>query len=243
MRIQAQWTLGSPAVDEPSLPGYFKAQGYETISIGKIYHNNEDDETGWSRRYTDTFGEQSYTVHGYCAGYQLEENQQKLRNFGRQFSEGKEGIELPPICEAADAPDEVHPDGKIARRAIEVLNEFQNRDEPLFLALGFYRPHLPWAVPRRYWDLYQRDEVDLADNPFFPEDAIGISTLGDLIHYGDEEINSTYSDLGHYSDEDFPVLSEAKQRECVYGYWASVSFTDAQIGKVLGELERTRTSG
>lgn len=232
------WGLGSPSQNEPSLPGYLKAQGFQTVSIGKVYHINHDDESGWSRRYSDTFNEQAYTVHGYCAGYQLEENRRKLRNFGKQFSQSKEGLELPPICESADAPDEAYPDGIIARRAIEVLKEFQGRDEPLFLALGFYRPHLPWAVPQKYWDLYDPNDVDLADNPFLPKDGVGISNLGDFLHYGEEEIDSTYNDLGNYCENDFPVLSEAKQRECIHGYWASVSFTDAQIGKVLAELEK-----
>ncbi len=233
-----RWGLGSPPPGEPSLPGYFKAQGFQTVSIGKVYHRNDDDEAGWTRRYRDTFNEQAYTVHGYCAGYQLDENLRKLRNFGRQFSQAKAGLDLPPICEAADAPDDAYPDGIIAKRAIEVLREFQEQDDPLFLALGFYRPHLPWAVPQKYWDLYDRDDVDLAQNPFLPKDGIGISNLGDFLHYGEKEIDRTYSDLGKYSEDDFPLLSEAKQRECIHGYWASVSFTDAQIGKVLAELER-----
>ena len=233
-----RWGLGSSPAGEPSLPGYFKAQGFQTISIGKVYHRNDDDEASWTRRYRDTFKEQDYTVHGYCAGYQLEENLRKLKNFGRQFSQSKADLELPPICEAADAPDEAYPDGIIAQRAIEVLREFQGQEDPLFLALGFYRPHLPWAVPQKYWDLYDRDDVDLAANPFLPQDAIGTSNLGDFLHYGEEEIDRTYSDLGNYREDDFPLLSEAKQRECIHGYWASVSFTDAQIGKVLAELER-----
>lgn len=232
------WGLGSPTEREPSLPGYFKAHGFQTVSIGKVYHINHDDEASWSRRYTDTFNERAYTVHGYCAGYQLEDNRRKLRNFGKQFSQGKADLDLPPICEAADAPDEAYPDGIIAHRAIEVLREFQGKEDRLFLALGFYRPHLPWAVPQKYWDLYNRDDVDLAVNPFLPVDGIGVSNLGDFLHYGEEEIDSTYSDLGSYRESDFPVLSEAKQRECIHGYWASVSFTDAQIGKVLAELER-----
>ena len=232
-----RWALGSPSDGEPTLPGYFKTHGFQTISIGKVYHINDDDEAGWTRRYTDTFNEQAYTVHGYCAGYHLEENRRKLQNFGRQFSQSKAELELPPICEAADAPDDAYPDGIIAQRAIEVLREFQGQEDPLFLALGFYRPHLPWAVPQKYWDLYDRDDVDLAANPFLPQDGIGISNLGDFLHYGEEEIDRTYSDLGHYRGDDFPLLSEEKQRECIHGYWASVSFTDAQIGKVLAELE------
>ncbi|MDP6042227.1 MAG: sulfatase-like hydrolase/transferase, partial [Candidatus Latescibacteria bacterium] len=145
---------------------------------------------------------------------------------------------LPAICECADASDSDYPDGMIANRAIEILEDLSSAPEPFFLATGFYRPHLPWAVPQKYWDLYSRNDVDLADNPFLPEDGIQNSNLSDFLHYGDAEINSTYSDIGHYEGDGFPVLSEQKQRECVHAYWASVSFVDAQIGKVLDELER-----
>ena len=223
---------------EPSLPGHLKDNGYTTISIGKIYHYNDDDESSWTRRYTDTFYEKDYVCDGYCSGYQLEDNQRRIKNFAKQWTYGKDGLELPAICESADAPDSAYPDGVVANRAIEVLRKLRDREEPFFLATGFYRPHLPWAVPKKYWDLYDREQVDLADNPFLPENGIGISDLSDFLHYGDEEINNTYSDLGRYDQDNFPLLSEEKQRECVHGYWASVSFTDTQIGKVLDELER-----
>lgn len=226
------------ASGEPSLPGYLKENGYTTVSIGKVYHYNDDDEASWSCRYTDTFYEKDYTCDGYCSGYQLDENRRKVLNFNGRGMENKDDRALPAICECADAPDSAYPDGVIADRAIEVMQSLSAGDKPFFLAAGFYRPHLPWAVPRKYWDLYNRDEVDLADNPFLPEDAIGISSLADFLHYGDKEINETYSDLGHYDQDNFPVLSEDKQRECIHGYWASVSFVDAQIGKVLDELKR-----
>lgn len=216
---------------EPTLPGYLKSKGYDTISIGKVYHWNDDDPESWTKRYTDTFYERDLVCDGYCSGYQLEENLN-----GRTY--GKKRRNESALTECVDAPDNAYPDGVIAERAIEVLRGSKEHDEPLFLAVGFYRPHLPWAVPKRYWDLYRRDEVDLADNPFFPKDGIGKSMLCDLMHYGDDEVNATYSDFGAYRDDDFPTLSEGKQRECIHGYWASVSFTDAQIGKVLDELER-----
>ncbi|MBT6149980.1 MAG: sulfatase [Gemmatimonadetes bacterium] len=220
---------------EPSLPHHLKQAGYTTISIGKIYHYNDDDEEAWSTRYTDTFGEADYTCDGYCAGYQLAENQRKLLNFRRRL-EG-EDVELPPRIECADVADSAYPDAIIADRAIDTLRQLHGGETPFFLATGFYRPHLPWAVPKKYWDLYDREDVDLADNPFFPKDGIGKSDFSDFLHYADEDLGDTFSDLGRYSDEDFPVLSEAKQRESVHGYWASVSFVDAQIGRVLDELE------
>jgi len=223
---------------EPSLPRHFKDHGYETISIGKISHKNDDDPEAWSQRHEETFHERTEGgLNGYCSGYQLPENQHRLRNYNRQMEWNEKPDLLPAITESVEAPDEAYPDGIIADLASQHLDRFREIGQPFFLALGFYRPHLPFAVPKKYWDLYDREDVDLAKNPFLPENAIGISHQWDLLHYGDREITETYSDLGHYDENTFPVLSEAKQRELIHGYWASVSFMDAQLGKVLDRLE------
>ena len=223
---------------EPTLPGHFKNNGYKTVSMGKVYHWNDEDEGAWTRKHRDTFYEEDYAVDGYCSGYQLEENKEKIKNFSKVlFEDGPTDKSLlPDIYESADVPDEEYPDGLIAEKGLGELKRLSEEEEPFFLALGFYRPHLPWAVPQKYWDLYDPSEVDLADNQFFPENGICKSNLVDFMHYGDELINDTYSDFGRYNDEDFPRLDEEKQRECIRAYWASVSFTDAQIGKVLEGL-------
>ncbi len=126
----------------------------------------------------------------------------------------------------------------MASRAIEAVRRHRRDEKNLFLAVGFYRPHLPWTAPQWCWDLYDRGAIDLADNPFFPENAVGKSDLCDFRHYWDEEVEPLFSDIGRYADDDFPVLSEAKQRECIHAYWASVSFMDAQVGRVLDEIDR-----
>lgn len=221
-----------------SLPHHLREQGFTTASVGKVTHFNADDDEAWTARWTDTFYEAPYACDGYCSGYQLVENQRKIKNYHKQFAGGiDDRSELPALCERVDAPDHAYPDGMIANHAEQLIQQFAHSGERFFLAAGFYRPHLPWAVPAKYWDLYDRNEVDLADNPFFPEDAVAGSGLCDFVHYGDPTIAETYSDLGRYRDDDFPVLDEAKQRECVHGYWASVSFVDAQIGRVLQALE------
>ncbi|KKL58555.1 hypothetical protein LCGC14_2224210, partial [marine sediment metagenome] len=214
----------------PSLPGHFKANGYHTISVGKVYHFDKDDQPSWTKRYTDTFYEQQLVCDGYCSGYQLEENKR-----GLTFS--KTGRNRSSLTECVDAPDNAYPDGLIADTAIAELKKCSKSDKPLFLAAGFYRPHLPWAAPKKYWDLYRREDVDLAKNPFFPKGAITRNSWGDLRHYGDKEVNAADSDRGSYDADTFPVLSEEKQREFVHAYWASVSFVDAQIGRVLDSLE------
>ncbi len=214
----------------PSLPGHFNACGYDTISVGKVYHFDNDDEASWTKRYTDTFGERELVCDGYCSGYQLPENRKGLR-----FA--AEGRNRSPLTECVDAPDRAYPDGLIADTAIAELEKRRDDDTPFFLGAGFYRPHLPWAVPKKYWDLYQREEVDIAANPFLPKNAISRNDWGDLRHYGDAEVNAAKSDNPDYAAENFPTLPEGKQREFVHGYWASVSFVDAQIGRVLDRLE------
>lgn len=225
---------------EPTLPGHFRANGYDTVSIGKVYHKNFDDRESWTRLHDFTFEEFEVSgINGYCSGYQLPENRRKLANY-RDGIHGKVPYhEVPRMCETADAPDEAYPDARIADTAADVIREYAVNGRPLFLAAGFYRPHLPWAVPKPYWDLYDRNEVDLADNPFLPEAAVGLTDLCDFMHYGEKAIHETYSDLGRYSESDFPVLPEETQRECIHGYWASVSFMDAQIGKILDALNET----
>ncbi len=214
---------------KPSLPGHFRANGYDTISIGKVYHFNNDDPESWTKRYTDTFHEKRYVCDGWSAGYQLEENRK-----GRTYA--KTGRNSSAITECVDAPDNAYPDGVSADNAIAALKKYNRSKKPFFLATGFYRPHLPWVAPKKYWDVYRREDIDLPKNPHFPKDAITRNTWGDLRHYGDKEIND--AKISNELDADtFPVLSEEKQRELIHGYWACVSFLDAQIGRILDTLD------
>ena len=214
---------------KPSLPGHFMANGYDTISIGKVYHFNDDDPESWTKRYTDTFHEKRYVCDGWSAGYQLEENRK-----GRTYA--KTGRNSSAITECVDAPDNAYPDGVSADNAIAELKKYNKSKKPFFLATGFYRPHLPWVAPKKYWDVYRREDIDLPKNPHFPKDAITRNSWGDLRHYGDKEINA--AKISNELDADtFPVLSEEKQRELIHGYWACVSFLDAQIGRILDTLD------
>ena len=213
--------------DLPSLPGHFKANGYDTISIGKIYHHNDDDAASWTKRYTDTFWEKEYACDGWSSGYQLEKNRKAVKSKNKYSR---------PLTECVDAPDNAYPDGRTANNAIAQLKAHAKSKTPLFLAAGFYRPHLPWAVPKKYWDLYKRNEIQLAKKQSFPKGAIGRSTWCDLRHYNDTEVNGADLRKNH-TPESFPVLSEAKQRELIHAYQASVSFVDAQIGRILDALD------
>ena len=201
-----------------TLPQFFRARGYETVTIGKVYHHYNDDKENWSRQPQ---------VKG--AQYVLPETQEYLRKRTEEGrAKGLTGTALSrfargPATECADVPDEAYADGGIAAAAIEQLREL--RDKPFFLCCGFLKPHLPFCAPKRYWDLYQREQF--AVSPRKKPDDMPPIALGDF-----GELRA-YTDIPNVG----PLDDEGTQR-LIHGYHAAVSFTDAQVGKVLAELER-----
>lgn len=229
---------------QPTLPAFLKQHGFKTISCGKIYHEPLDDAFHWDELHQELWRSKPHgRVDINSHDYQLPENQQKtLYKQTLSMREIRSIWEpLPPLYECADAADDGYADHRIASSAIDALQRHHasSPDQPLFLNVGFVRPHLPWTAPKWAWDLYDRDQIDLADNPFLPEDAVGYSNMCDFMHYGDQEVQEKLSDIGRYAKMDeIPQLSEDKQRECIHAYWAAVSFMDAQVGRVMAELER-----
>ncbi|MEA3366025.1 MAG: sulfatase-like hydrolase/transferase, partial [Candidatus Hydrogenedentes bacterium] len=102
------------------------------------------------------------------------------------------------------------------------------KDDPFFLAVGFYKPHLPFNAPKKYWDLYNREEIPLAPHPAPPENvdiSISLHKNGEL--------------TGRYEALKDPTDATPEEARCLrHGYFACVSYVDAQIGKLLDELER-----
>ncbi len=192
-----------------SIANHFKNNGYHTISNGKIFHHRTDCLDGWS--------EDPWRPKGSWRNYLLEENITLTK---------KNPDHKGPPYEAADVPDNAYFDGMIADKGISDLRRMKNMDKPFFLALGFLKPHLPFNAPKKYWDLYKREEIDLADNPFRPKGApdAALHNWGELRAY-------------HNIPPKGP-LSEDMARTLIHGYYACVSYTDAQIGRVLTELDR-----
>lgn len=126
--------------------------------------------------------------------------------------------------ECSDLPDSAFRDGQIADRAVAALGSL--RDQPFFLGVGFLKPHLPFCAPKKYWDLYDRDTLSRPVPERSPEGAPKLA-----LH--------NWVELRGYTD--IPAegpLTREKIAELRHGYYASTSFTDAQIGKVLDELDR-----
>lgn len=199
-----------------TLPALFKKNGYNTVSIGKIYHENDDDPDGWCKRYTHSFIEGG----GYCSGYSLPENIATVNSYLRGLK--YKGLPASSIMEIVDKKDEDTPDGKSADYAIYELRKFKETGEPFFLAVGFYRPHLPLTAPKKYWDMYDVNRIVLPDNYNLPSCGHR-ENWGELRRYGDIPSEG--------------LVPEKKAKELIRGYRASVSFVDAQVGKVLDELK------
>lgn len=224
LQNKARPLTGNAPAGTVTLPQLFRASGYTTVSIGKVYHYNNDDPDGWVRRYTDTFAESGAYCDGYCAGYRLPENLAKLPNYFRPRRGATASLPRPNMSECTDTPDDVCPDGIVARRAIEELGKFKACGAPFFLAAGFYRPHLPWTPPQKYWDLYDRAQIGLPANFHAPDDGLPRGDWDEVRRYGDAPPQGP--------------MPPDKAREMIHAYYASVSFVDAQIGKVLDELRR-----
>lgn len=194
-----------------SLPKHFRQHGYYTISNGKVYHHRDDGAGSWS--------EDAWRPRGQWVGrgYVSPEN----RAIARLDEKG-----VGPAYENADVDDSVYPDGAIADKTISDLKRLKEMDKPFFLAAGFLKPHLPFNAPKKYWDLYNHDEIELADNPYRPKDApdAAIHNWGELRQY--------------HGIPKKGALSDEMARTLIHGYYACTSFTDAQIGRVLDELDR-----
>ena len=136
--------------DVLTLPQLFRRHGYVTISLGKVYHHANDDPEGWTERDA---------VENRGQRYALKENQEIIGNKHQAAEKKGERIRYWHGCaatECAEVGDDVYRDGAIGQAAIEALQKHQNN--PFFLAVGFHRPHLPFVAPKRYWDLYRREQ-------------------------------------------------------------------------------------
>ncbi|MHC4401755.1 MAG: sulfatase [Planctomycetota bacterium] len=194
---------------------HFNKHGYTTVSLGKIFHHAADHAEGWS--------EQPWVPEAAWMGYLLPESHAAWK---RKREKTTQGRALGPPVEAADVADNTYADGKLAERATAELRRLGRADRPFFLAVGFYKPHLPFLAPKRYWDLYDRSKVRLPDNYHRPEKA------------PDEAIHN-WGELRAYAG--VPArgpLPDEMARTLIHGYYACVSYTDAQIGKLLDALER-----
>jgi iduronate 2-sulfatase len=190
-----------------TLPQHFMQQGYFTQNIGKIYHN-------WRQELQGDPTSWSVPAVMHFANHGSDKPQ-------------VEG-ELPPNlavdrkCECRDVPDDAYFDGRIASLAIAALRERKAAGQPFFLAVGFWKPHSPFNAPKKYWDLYDRAALPPLANPAWPKDAPRIAW------HNSREI------LGSPKPR---TLTPHAVMEIRHGYLAAISYFDAQVGRLLAELD------
>jgi iduronate 2-sulfatase len=197
-----------------TLNTHFKNNGYYTISNGKIFHYTADNAQGWSEPAWRPKGQQ----------WQDPENQ-KL-HAQRSNKPGKRG--RGPAYESFDMPDDDYRDAKTTKRSIQDLQRLAKKKQPFFLAVGYYKPHLPFVAPKKYWDLYKSDQIKLPKIYHRPKNApdVAIHSFGELRAYAGIPKRG-------------PVSNETALK-MIHGYYACVSFIDAQVGQLLSELDRLK---
>ncbi|MDG5490073.1 sulfatase [Psychroserpens sp. SPM9] len=208
--------------DAVTLPQLFKQNGYTTISNGKIYHHLDDRENDWDaiyRPYAFDNNNQGLAPTDYWQSlwkdYQLPENiaEYKATNTG-------------PAYESADVNDSIYIDGLMTEKVIRDINKLKDSDKPFFLTAGFIAPHLPFNAPKQYWDLYDRSQIKQPENyNYIPKNAPKISI-------------SNWPEMRMYSN--IPKQGQVNDSiaiDLIHGYYATVSYTDALIGKILNALK------
>lgn len=209
-----------------TLPQYFARHGWRPERVGKIFHTghgNHDDPASWTATFAlDQVVEYLRPENSADGRLTREEAYFTNQRLG-------ENHRLPrgAAWEIVAAPDNAYADGRIADEGIRRLRAMAERPpQPLFLALGFVKPHLPFTAPKQYWDLYDREAFSPAPHQTPPVGAPPYA-------------GKTLMELNQYEPiPQQPPVSAAVQRTLIHGYYACVSYVDAQIGRVLAELDR-----
>ena len=189
-----------------TLPQVFIENGYYTISNGKIFHETNDaNKRSWSE-----------------PAWMPEQDQREfLDPESRNFIGGLRN--RGPFFESPDVPDNAYPDGKIAEKTIGDLKRLSKMNKPFFLAVGFLKPHLPFYAPKKYWDLYEKNKIEISKNRERPVNAPeSLQGSKEVLYYHDRNVE--------YNSDEFHRIAR-------HGYYACVSYTDALVGKVITTLD------
>ena len=185
-----------------TLPQLFKRSGYHAQCVGKIFHNWRQDEWKGDPASWSVPSVLHYNSHS-------NDKPQVAGEVPPNLASGAGGIEC------RDVPDNAYFDGRVAESAVEALRKVVNRERPFFLAVGFWKPHTPFNAPKRYWDLYKREEVPVPAHVAPPTDVPEIALTTSRYQSG---------------------AGSALLCEMHHGHLAAISYLDAQVGRVLDEL-------
>lgn len=233
-----------------TMPQHFAANGYSTQGIGKVYDprcvDDDLDAPSWTVPYYSTNNKYYPRENGRPAlgRYQSNETKELAEKYQKEgLAKGLNQKELNdfvvskvrPTVECVDVPDNAYGDGANALQSKDILIQLKQKNQPFFFAVGFAKPHLPFVAPKKYWDLYDRDKLPLAPHQEKPLNAVDIAfhDVGEIRAYTDipQIIETT-------TQKEFGItLPIDKQKELIHGYYAAVSYMDAQVGILLHTLD------
>ena len=208
---------------------HLRKNGYYTAGIGKISHYpdgllyGQNDSVGTLRELPQSWDELLFDPGKWGTGWNA--------FFGYADGTNRQGMnsQVKPY-EKGNVGDNGYPDGLIANLALEKLQDLSETGKPFFLGVGFFKPHLPFTAPAKYWDLYNEIDIPVSPNPFIPENVNKESL------HGSNELNR-YLLTDENASLDGPV-SDDYARKLIHAYYACISYIDAQVGRILKELDR-----
>jgi arylsulfatase A-like enzyme len=205
------------SIDAPNaipLNRVFKENGYETFSYGKIYHHGDDFKDYWTEKDK---GQIQSDFQDPVSIAKIDKAE--IGEYGKKQ----------PIVEYPDVDDYVYNDGKITKNAIEKLKTLKSKNKPFFMAIGYVSPHLPFIQPKKYWDLYDHNAMQLANNSYQPKNSPNIAIQA---QHNSAELRRNYLDVTVEG-----VFSDDLSRTLIHGYCASISYMDALIGELLKSVD------
>ena len=222
-------TSQQPERERPeSFAHHLRRNGYQTVGVGKISHSVDglvyqyDEQPtkiqemphSWNR-FVFNPGKWKTGWNAFFA-YANGENRQSLKGQVKPY-------------ESVDISDYDYPDGLILKSSINELNRLKEEGKPFFLGVGFFKPHLPFNAPKKYWDIYERDSISIAPDPNIPlgVNPKSIGKMGEFHNYKLSDEKPTLSQS----------VSDQYARKLIHGYYASISYIDNLIGKLIQELE------
>ncbi len=192
-----------------TLPQHFRKNGYHVARVGKIYHQDNPTHIGTSGPDDPESWDEVINPRG-----RDKDEEDQLRVYTPQ-------LPLPDqMCYLkAEGSDHEQTDGKVTDETIRLLK--QKREKPLFIGMGFYRPHIPYIAPKKYFDLYSYEKTPLPGIP--------------------ENYRSMVPSAALASTPEWPNFgtTEREARECILAYDACISFVDAQVGRLLDFLDKS----
>lgn len=207
---------------------HLKRNGYHTVGIGKISHSADgllygyEEEPSQQRELPHSWSELLFDSGQWKTGwnsffaYANGENRQSMKRQVKPY-------------EAGEVNDDGYPDGLTTKLAISKLMELKNQSKPFFLGVGFFKPHLPFNAPKKYWDLYDPETIPTSPNAKIPEN-VHLNSLHNSGEFNGYALGEEKAKLNHPVSDDYA-------KKITHAYYAAVSYIDAQVGKLLTEVK------